>query len=486
MKNFLILLLLVCAVSVRADLITATVAITNSPVYPNTLASGADSRIWTNNVTTPATQILITNNNILNASNLFTAIANTRFAGMKVTWDGMTSNVIFFGNAPLVLTASAGYCTITYVTNVTTAYIPIEVNALDPAGFTWAASSNQIKFASGIVAGLSSATNPIATNIPAMNLYADLQSGQSFSNKTLVAPQINGGTNLNGVISNSAGISGTVSRLTNGSWTNPSFTNGQNFGNAFSSPGSGTGSEQFGLGATATAAGSSAFGDGATASGSGGASAFGFSTVASGNSASALGYGSTASGNSTVAVGGTASSTSSSVFGPGTTASFGSDTALGSGATTTTVHQIMLGTSSEYVQFPGGVLFTGNETNAILAGTNQVIGQLAYTRTNNTSLANGNNAGVDPLSKIYMKVSGPSGAFTINGIARGVDGRILILQNSTGQTMTIANDSGVDPTAANRIYTGLNADIVLTNIPSCMSLIYDSAISRWIVNTQTK
>ena len=106
---------------------------------------------------------------------------------------------------------------------------------------------------------------------------------------------------------------------------------------------------------------------------------------------------------------------------------------------------------------------------------------MSFLRKNNTALANGNNAAVSVSTNIYTKVSGPSGAFAINGIAGGRDGRIVMLQNSTGFTMTIANDSGVDPTAANRIYTGTGADVALANNPGFCTLIYDSAATRWIV-----
>lgn len=81
-----------------------------------------------------------------------------------------------------------------------------------------------------------------------------------------------------------------------------------------------------------------------------------------------------------------------------------------------------------------------------------------------------------------MKVSGPTSAFTINGISAGRDGRICILQNGTSQTMTIANDSGGDPTPGNRIYTGTGADMVITNNPGIVWLVYDGSSSHWIVS----
>lgn len=124
----------------------------------------------------------------------------------------------------------------------------------------------------------------------------------------------------------------------------------------------------------------------------------------------------------------------------------------------------------------GGVV-----TNVLLYATGGYIVNPSYTRTNNTALANGNNAALSIADKAYVKLSGPSAAFTVNGIAGGSDGRIVTLQNSTGYTLTIANDSGTDPTAANRIYTGTGGNITQTNNPGTVSLIYDSAASRWVV-----
>ena len=46
--------------------------------------------------------------------------------------------------------------------------------------------------------------------------------------------------------------------------------------------------------------------------------------------------------------------------------------------------------------------------------------------------------------------------------------------------MTIANDSGVEPQPGNRIYTFSGGDIILDG-SSVTMLVYDSALSRWIV-----
>lgn len=117
-----------------------------------------------------------------------------------------------------------------------------------------------------------------------------------------------------------------------------------------------------------------------------------------------------------------------------------------------------------------------------LANTNTVTGDLSFRRYAVTSLANGNNAAVPIGTNTFVEVSGPSGAFTVNGIngAPNRDGKFLILLNQTGQNMTIAHDSGTDPTAANRIYTMTGADRATTGNGAAM-LIYSAAASRWIL-----
>lgn len=122
-------------------------------------------------------------------------------------------------------------------------------------------------------------------------------------------------------------------------------------------------------------------------------------------------------------------------------------------------------------------------TNVTLYGTNAVAGALDLRRANNTSLANGNNAGVDFGTVTFVNLkAGPSAAFSINGIAGGRDGRFLIIANQTGQAMTIANESGVEPTAENRIRTGLGSD-VSTSGNNALILTYDSDSSRWVVTS---
>lgn len=80
-----------------------------------------------------------------------------------------------------------------------------------------------------------------------------------------------------------------------------------------------------------------------------------------------------------------------------------------------------------------------------------------------------------------MRVSGPTGSFTITGIADGEAGRPLVIRNSTAQQMTIA-DQSASSASSNRIITGTGADLVLTgSTGQSVTLVYDAVSMRWVV-----
>lgn len=105
---------------------------------------------------------------------------------------------------------------------------------------------------------------------------------------------------------------------------------------------------------------------------------------------------------------------------------------------------------------------------------------LKFTRYDLTSLANGANAAI-PIgtTNVYIKISsGPSGAFSLDGFANGSNGSYIIVENATGYPMTVADQSGLEPTAANRIVTMSGSDV--SSAANVMAaFIYDSNVSRW-------
>lgn len=463
MKKLILILtaaLLLCDLA-RAQKVIAVFTITNTPTITDSITISGQVFTWTNGTPIGANSILITNTPGGDATNFFNVAGLVLPLTSSVQLTNTSSNVITMSGTALTTNYTAGWCTVVLTTNSTGSFTNVIVPG-DHYG-----SAVRISVAGKLVSDINtySATS-LDQAAPISSQLVGTNNNQSIGGAKLFVGTING----------------TVGSLTNGAWTNATIGNGINLGNPFRSPGTGTGSEQFGLGASATENQATAFGDVAQATAAS-AAAYGNAAQAIGVNSSALGVDSFAGSDGALAVGGDAEATktNSTALGFGAFAANNYATAIGTSASTFFDHQIMLGTSSEYVQFPGGVLFTGPETNATLAGTNQVTGQLAFTQTNNTTLANLNNV-VDPLSKTYIKVSGPVLAFSIDTIQRGVDGRIIVIQNSTGQIMTIKNESGFG-SAADRIQTGTGADISDANNPGVASFIYDSAASRWILTS---
>ena len=92
------------------------------------------------------------------------------------------------------------------------------------------------------------------------------------------------------------------------------------------------------------------------------------------------------------------------------------------------------------------------------------------------------NSNIALPNKSFIRITGPTGAFSISGIAKpdNPDGRVVILYNTTSQHMTITDDA--TSTAANRILTNTGADVVTTGT-GIVSLIYSVTDARWILLT---
>ena len=93
--------------------------------------------------------------------------------------------------------------------------------------------------------------------------------------------------------------------------------------------------------------------------------------------------------------------------------------------------------------------------------------------------ANNNLALPTNASLLYLNALGSS--FSITGIAAGTSGRSFIIQNQSGQTMTLAHDSA-SSTAANRLFTQSKADVVVSDKQTA-TLVYVLNMGRWVVIT---
>ena len=493
---------LLAAFQVKAvDRITALVAVTNAAGTTNgqTITVNSSVRTWTNNVIVAASQILTNYAAATAKTNLYNQIALNPFASVSlVNVQSTNFNLVATAGAALTVTLSAGWGTVTYSTQVVTALIAVRIPIeSEPSA---AQRTNIISELQSALAGTRNTnvfyeSSPAVANLVGLTNVQTVAGAKSFTNLAGVwsgiisnTPAISGTIKAltNGVIygssiSNATAIGGNVKNLTNGEYYSPSLhsptmTNGANYGNAFRSFGSGNGSEQYGLDATATNNFATALGNSALAGGQG-STTIGFSAWGLNNNDSAFGASANALGTNSTAIGANATVNFTYI----------NSTALGQSSTVTRTNQVRLGTATEQVSVPGtlvvngGAAIVGLVTNLMTTGTN-AFSDIAFRRFAITSLANGNNAGIIVGTNTFVEVSGPSAAFTINGITGSPnrDGHYLIIVNQTTFNMTIAHDSGVDATAGNRIYCMTGADRATTGNGAAI-LIYSAAASRWIL-----
>lgn len=95
------------------------------------------------------------------------------------------------------------------------------------------------------------------------------------------------------------------------------------------------------------------------------------------------------------------------------------------------------------------------------------------------TLANGANNNIAPGYATYVRISGPTAAFSTTGFANGERGRLLLVRNTAAFDWTISNESA-SSSAANRIITNAGADVTLTGVSAAVFL-YDATSERWIL-----
>ncbi|MCX7547671.1 hypothetical protein OS188_06880 [Xanthomarina sp. F1114] len=123
------------------------------------------------------------------------------------------------------------------------------------------------------------------------------------------------------------------------------------------------------------------------------------------------------------------------------------------------------------------------------ATTLDVNGALSLRDGGTLTLSNGNNNNITlptTAGRVYSnyRIIGPTSTFRVRSIVpvAGVDGQVVILQNTTTQTMIISHD--ISGAANNRIYVPSEQDLSLTGRYSSVTLIYSNAQNRWIVQNK--
>ncbi len=505
MRKFLsIAFLFLSLFTVRAaDLVTATITITNSTESHDTFVVNASTRTWTNAVFNTATQIL-TNSTIGGTkTNLMLHIGGTGFSG--VTFQDVGTNSFKLIGTTLAVSFTGDYAEVSYATNTT------GVGQLLRLPFTSQGQlTNRTNNANWIIDGLNDyATSTLDTNAPALANFLNIGTGAQtitfsgatvisnasarfdggiitnatagFTNGTITNVFSSGGTNSTPTIVSAVSISGTASFITNGLFVGLTSSNGVNVGTAFSSPGSvSAGSEQFGEGANSVGLQSLAVGAAATAS-LDGATAIGASTSASGESSLAIGFGAESSGYNSVALGvdSLSSETNSTALGAGTIASHVNSTAVGTGAETTTSNQVMLGTASVSVKVNNILEVGGSISNAATTGSFTNRGTLFFDFGSNTNHANGNNV-LTVAGYSHWNVSGATTYATNVGFTAEGEGSFKRVVFTGATTNYFIEESGLtDSTNRLDLGTGAASTLMLTNQPAWIEMIYRS--SKWFL-----
>lgn len=126
----------------------------------------------------------------------------------------------------------------------------------------------------------------------------------------------------------------------------------------------------------------------------------------------------------------------------------------------------------------------GLQTNKIMApqGVLQWLNALRFP-AQPLALANGanQNVAIFPPFGVNYQIAGPSAGFSIGGLTGGSDGRLIVLQNTVSQTMTL-NNQDAGSTAVNQILTFTGGNVTLrANGRSNAVLLYDATAAVWII-----
>lgn len=122
--------------------------------------------------------------------------------------------------------------------------------------------------------------------------------------------------------------------------------------------------------------------------------------------------------------------------------------------------------------------FTGLTSSGTVSSTGTLAASGSITEALSTdSATTGANATLTSPTTPFVRLTNAS-LTSIDTIASPVAGRVLTIENFTGNTITFNNDTG--GTAANRIYTGTKAALSVADQASII-VKYDSTNSRWMV-----
>lgn len=143
------------------------------------------------------------------------------------------------------------------------------------------------------------------------------------------------------------------------------------------------------------------------------------------------------------------------------------------------------GTNNQILQISGSLNSVGVRTTGALtpATALDVNGDFAMREGTALALANGANGTIAPGTYSHVRLTGPTAAFSIAGLTGGVNGKIITLINTTAFDLTLLHNSAA--TVANGFYNPSGTSLVLSGQYNTVTLIYNSTLSRWVVQSTT-
>lgn len=432
MKFLRYLILLLALPAFAADRITISLTVTNGTTNGMTFVLNGSTRTFTNNVQASSIQVLTNTTGAGTKTNLYNQVALNPFSQVSILNMG-ASNISFVGASGLAMSATVGGTpTWGFVTYTTQTVATLTAVRIPVSGEPTAAIRTNIS--SELVTALETySTNSLNQNSTTASELVGLTNSQTITGAKVFNNRASSATV--GTV-NSTNFVGTISLVTNGNWwsgasVNTAITNATLAGTFNFAQG-----ESYMVGD----------GDGVTfySAGSGGDKMFGLTNGIF-------------------------------FFDPAITRLLN---------VTESKNKVLKATSTGYLELEYLTTLTDATIEAAtFARTNHFPAQsdISFARHAITTLANGANS-VSLGTNVFIQVSGPSAAFTINGMdGQPVrDGKLVFILNLTGQNMTIAHDSGTEPTAANRIYTMTGADHATTG-NGAATLIYSASSARWIL-----
>lgn len=119
---------------------------------------------------------------------------------------------------------------------------------------------------------------------------------------------------------------------------------------------------------------------------------------------------------------------------------------------------------------------TAAQASAIIASVDLALTKaLSLAQTTDTSTGNIDSLTTANIGSIRLTGAAPA----LRGIAGGADGKVLLIMNVSGTTVSVKNQDA-NPTATNRIITGTAADVTMADGASLL-LQYDNTTTRWRV-----